>query len=421
MTQAPRLTTLGNGLRIVSQAMDHVKTASLQITVGVGGRDESDNEHGISHLLEHMAFKGTGKRTARQIAEEVEALGGDLNAATSSEQTSYYVKLLGEDAGAGLDILADILTDPTFAPEELAKEQNVIIQEIGAAEDTPDDVIYDHFSATAFPGQTLGRSILGTPETVRSFTPDAVRSYLTRHYTTERIVVSACGAIDHDWLVEEAARLLEPLAGAAPALPRKADYKGGSVTTPRDLEQSHVVIGFPGVSFKDPTIYALGVFSSLLGGGLSSRLFQEIREERGLCYSIYAFHWPFSDTGLFGIGAGTDPKDLPALVDLALQETRKAAETVSDAEIRRAKAQMKVGLLGALESSSARADQLARQVQAFGAPVALDDIAGRIERVSMDDVKAAARALYENRALTFAAIGPKKGLAEAARLAKAFG
>ncbi|CEJ15404.1 Protease 3 precursor [bacterium YEK0313] len=415
-----RMTTLPSGLTVVTDAMAHVKTAAVTVMVGVGGRDERPDEHGISHLLEHMAFKGTSRRTARGMAEEIEAIGGDLNAATSSENTAYFAKVLGEDLEVAGDILSDILTDPLFEPGELAKEKNVIVQEIGAAEDSPDDVVFDHFVAAAFPGQPLGRTILGTPQAVRGATSDKLRGYMSRSYKTANTVVAAAGAVDHDRVVDLAAEKFAPFgSGSAPAHDR-ARYGGGVRTVARPLEQTNVVIGFEGVSFRDPSIYATGVFTNLLGGGLSSRLFQEVREERGLCYEIHSFHWSYSDTGLFGISAGTDPKDAGELVRLTLDILHATAAGATEVEVNRAKAQMKVGLLGALESSSARTDQMARQILAFGRLIDLDDIAARIEAVTIEDVRAAAAKLVSTSPISFAAIGPKRGLDKLGQFAEQF-
>lgn len=415
-----RLTVLPSGLAIATDRMAHLKTVSISIVAGVGSRDEGEGEHGLSHLLEHMAFKGTSRRTARQIAEEIEAVGGELNAATGAENTSYYARVLEADMPLAMDILSDILVDPQFDAGELAKEQNVIISEIGAAEDTPEDVVFDRFSARAFPDQPLGRSILGTPETVKAATPAGLSSYLRRHYRAPRMVVAAAGAVDHDALVAEAEARLPALTGEAAAPAAPARYVGGIETKAKSTEQTNILLGFRGVSYRVPEVYALGVFSSLLGGGLSSRLFQEVREERGLCYSIYAFHWAYGDTGLFGISAGTDPADAPELMRVTLDALRAAAEGASEAEVNRAKAQMKVGLLGALENSGARTDQLARQVLAFGQIIPVEEIARRVDAVTPAAVRAAAQAMLAGSPLTFAALGPKRGLDKAARLAEQF-
>ncbi|MFG1479270.1 pitrilysin family protein [Xanthobacter sp. V4C-4] len=410
-----KLSTLDNGITVVTDAMDHLGTASLGIWVGTGARDEQEDEHGISHLLEHMAFKGTRRRTARRIAEEIEQVGGDINAATSVEQTSYNVRVLGEDVGLGLDILADILTEPAFAADELAREKNVIVQEIGAVQDTPDDLVFDLFQEQAFPGQALGRSILGTPETVRGFNRQQLGAYLGRTYSGPRMVVGAAGAVDHDQVVAEAAQRLATIGGAAkPALPPAA-YAGGIQLTPRELEQVHVLIGLEGCSYLDPGYHALQVLTNVLGGGMSSRLFQDVREERGLCYSIYAFHWSYADTGLFGVYAGTDTGDVGELSEAVIDQLFAAGETVTEVEVARAKAQMKVGLLAALESSGARADQLARQILGFGRIIPVDEIVAKVEAVDVAAVRQAAHTLVARGRPTLTALGPKAGLEPAAR------
>ncbi len=375
------VTRLPSGLTIVTDAMPHLQTASLGVWVGSGSRDEEPDEHGISHLLEHMAFKGTARRTARQIAEEIEAVGGDLNAATSVETTAYYARVLRADVPLALDVLSDILSKPSFDPEELQREQNVIVQEIGAAEDAPDDLIFDKLQETAFPGQPVGRSILGTRETVRSFDRRRLAAYLARTYRAPDLVIGAAGAIDHHAIVAEAEQRFASFSGPAAPIPEPARFVGGSSIEARDLEQVHVALAMHGVPQRDPSLFSVQVFTSVLGGGMSSRLFQEVREIRGLCYAIYAFHAPYSDTGMFGLYAGTDAADLPELMRVVVGEITNASETITEAEIARAKAQMKAGLLMALESSSARTEQLARQIFAWGRPIPLDElVAGRRAR-----------------------------------------
>ena len=415
-----RMTKLPSGLTVATETFSHLKTAAISVTVGTGGRDELPDEHGISHLLEHMAFKGTTKRTPRGIAEEIEAVGGELNAATGSENTSYFAKVLGGDLPVAVDMLADILTDPLFDPVELAKEQNVIVQEIGAAEDTPDDVVFDQFMASAFPGQPLGRSVLGTPKAVRSATPAKLRAYMSRCYKAPNTVISAAGEVDHDALVAMVSEKFGSFVDEAVPAVEPGRYKGGIATIGKPLEQTNLVFGFEGMSYRDPDIYKVGVFTSLLGGGLSSRLFQDVREARGLCYEIHSFHWSYGDTGLFGISAGTDPKDAPELMNLTLDVLHQAVSGATEAEVARAKAQMKVGLLGALESASARTDQIARQILVFGEILDLDDVAAKIEAVTVEEVRAAAAKLVGSSPITFAAIGPKRGLDKVARLAEQF-
>jgi predicted Zn-dependent peptidase len=410
-----RVEKLPSGLTVVTDRMEHLRTASLGIWVGAGSRNEDAHEHGIAHFLEHMAFKGTSRRNARQIVEEIEAAGGDLNASTGLESTGYYARVLGEDVPVALDILSDILTGSVFDPAELAREQGVILQEIGAANDTPDDIVYDLFQESAFPDQPIGRPILGTPQSVRSFTPESLRTYLAKHYRAPRMIVSAVGDVDHEAIVSAIGERLASIP-ADPAPPAQvAQYAGGQEIGVRDIEQSHVVLGLQGCSYLDPRYYAMQVFSSVLGGGASSRLFQEVREKRGLCYTIYASHQPFSDAGLFSIYAGTDPKDARELTAVVVDELTNAAETASDAEIARVKALIKVGLLGMLESSSARADQLARQILAYGRPIPLDEIVARIDAVTVADVRAAGRALISSGKPTFAGLGPA-GLESAARI-----
>jgi predicted Zn-dependent peptidase len=413
-----RVEKLPGGLTVVTDRMDHLRTASLGLWVGAGSRNEDAHEHGIAHLLEHMAFKGTARRSARQIVEEIEAVGGDLNASTGLENTGYYARVLGSDLPLALDILADILTGSTFEPAELAREQGVILQEIGAAYDTPDDIVFDIFQERAFPGQPIGRPILGTPDSVRSFTPQSLREYLARHYRAPRMIVAAVGDVEHDAVVAAAAGRLAAVPVEASAPPPAARYLGGTEIGARELEQAHVVLGFEGCSYLRAEYFAAQIFANLLGGGASSRLFQEVREKRGLCYTIYASHQPFSDTGVFSIYAGTDPADARELMSVVVSELADAAATANETEIARVKALMKVGLLGMLESSSARADQLARQILAYGRPIPLDEIAARIDAVTVADVRAAGNRLVASGRPTFVALGPGRGLESAARIAE---
>lgn len=414
------LTTLPSGLRIVSQRMDHAATVSLGLWIGAGSRDELPHEHGIAHLLEHMAFKGTARRNALQIAEEIESVGGDLNAATSVEYTCYTARVLGSDLGLAVDILADIVTSPALTEEELKREKGVILQEISAVQDTPDDLVYDRFLQAAFPDQPIGRPILGTAQTVKSFKADAIRAYLARNYHAGNMVLAASGAVDHDELVALARRHLAGLpAKPSETLAREGgEYRGGEARIGSDEEQVHLVIGLPGKPFANGQHYALQIFASVLGGGMSSRLFQEVREQRGLAYAVDAFHWPFSDCGVFGIGAGTAPEDVGELVEVALACLRKAAEDVTEVEVARARAQMKVGLLASLESPGGKLEQMARQVLLFGRAIPREELAARLDAVTLEDVRAAGRSLLGHQP-TIAAIGPLQGLPPAKRLRQA--
>jgi predicted Zn-dependent peptidase len=412
------VTTLKSGITVVTEAMPHLESTSLGVWINSGSRDEKREEHGISHFLEHMAFKGTRRRSARQIAEEIEAVGGDLNAATSAETTAYYARVLRADVPLALDVLADILSEPAFDPEELAREQSVIVQEIGAVADTPDDLVFEHLQTTAFPDQPLGRSILGTAKTVRSFTERKLREYLSRHYCAPDIVIAAAGAVDHGAVVGEVERRFGGFNGVASPLPEPAKFGGGTRVEKRELEQVHIALALPGVPLRDPTLYHLQVFTNILGGGMSSRLFQEARESRGLCYSIYAFHMPYSDVGMFGLYAGTDAADTSELMRLIVDEIANTAETISEVEVARAKAQMKAGLLMSLESSGARVEQLARQMIGWGRPMPLNELVEKVEAVTVESARAAGRALITRGKPAIAVLGLGSGLESAAAIAE---
>ncbi len=412
------VTTLKSGINVVTDTMPHLETASLGVWVASGSRDERRDEHGISHFLEHMAFKGTRRRTARQIAEEIEAVGGDLNAATGAETTAYYARVLKADVPLALDVLADILSDPTFDREEIAREQSVIVQEIGAVADTPDDLIFEHLNAIAFPDQPLGRSILGTAKTVRSFQGGMLRDYLGRNYRAPDIVVAAAGAVDHAAVVAEVEKRFSSFIGPDSPLPEPAKFGGGSHVEKRELEQVHIAMALPGVAVTDPTLYSLQVFTSILGGGMSSRLFQEARERRGLCYSIYSFHMPYSDIGMFGLYAGTDATDMSELMRVIVGEIAGTADTISEPEIARAKAQMKAGLLMALESSGARIDQLARQMITRGRPMTVEELVEKVDAVTVETARAAGRALIARGKMATAVLGLGSGLESAAAIAE---
>jgi predicted Zn-dependent peptidase len=412
------VTTLKSGLNVVTDAMPHLETASLGVWVASGSRDERHDEHGISHFLEHMAFKGTRRRSARQIAEEIEAVGGDLNAATGAESTAYYARVLRSDVPLALDVLADILSEPSFDHEELLREQNVIIQEIGAVADTPDDLIFEHLQFVAFPNQSLGRSILGTAKTVRSFDGGKLRAYLGRNYRAPDIVVAAAGAVEHRAVVAEVEKHFRNFNGPGGPLPEAANFGGGTHVEKRELEQVHIALALPGVSIIDPALYSLQVFTNILGGGMSSRLFQEARERRGLCYSIYTFHVPYSDIGMFGLYAGTDAADTSELMRLIVDEIGGTAETISEPEVARAKAQMKAGLLMALESSGARIEQLARQMITRGRPIPLDELVAKVDAVTVESARAAGRALLARGKLATAVLGLGSGLESAAAIAE---
>lgn len=400
-----KVTTLKNGLRVLTDPMQTVESVSLGLWVDAGTRHEPAQVNGISHLLEHMAFKGTERRSARAIAEEMDNVGGHLNAYTARDHTAYYAKVLKEDSALALDILSDILQNSTMDAEELAREQAVVVQEINQSIDTPDDIIFDHFQSTAFPDQPLGRPVLGTEDLVRAMSRDTVKGYMSSHYAASRMVLSAAGAIDHDQLVDSAEAAFATLAASAEAQPEAARYVGGEYREERDIEQVNLVLGYGGVSYDDPDYYAISVLSTLLGGGMSSRLFQEIREKRGLVYSIYSFASSYSDGGLFGIYAGTGEDEVEELVPVLCDEVVKVCGGVDGDEMRRARAQLKASILMSLESTSSRCEQLARQVLVYGRPITTQEVVDRIEAIDADAIARVARRLFA-QVPTIAAIGP---------------
>ncbi len=403
---AVEVSRLSNGLTVATETFPHVESVALGIWVKSGSRDERDSEHGIAHLLEHMAFKGTNKRSARQIATDIENVGGEINAATSVETTSFFARVLQDDVPLAIDILADILTDSKFDEEELEREKHVILQEIGAAHDTPDDIVFDHFTEAAFRHQTLGRSILGTPETVRGFTAPQLRGFLDRQYAAERMVVVAAGAIDHDSFVREVENRLGGFRAHSEAnLPQLAHYVGGEFRENRDLMDAQIVLGFEGRAYHVRDFYASQMLSMILGGGMSSRLFQEVREQRGLCYSVYAFHWGFSDTGIFGVHAATGSEDITELVTVLLAELRKAGENIHAEELDRARAQYRAGLFMSEESPASRASQIARQLLLYGRPIPKEELLERLSKITTERLTDLSARLFSQRP-TLAAVGP---------------
>ncbi|MCJ7994819.1 insulinase family protein [Rhizobium cremeum] len=406
-------TRLPSGLTVVTEKMPHLESVALGTWIKSGSRNETDAEHGIAHLLEHMAFKGTQRRNARQIAEEIENVGGELNAATSTETTSYYARVLKDDVPLAVDILADILTESVFDEEELAREKHVILQEIGAANDTPDDVVFDRFSELAFAGQTLGRPILGTPDTVKSFTSDEIRGYLSRNYTTDRMFVVAAGAVDHDAFVRQVEDRFSGLRTepAAPPVLEAARYTGGEAREERDLMDAQVLLGFEGRAYHMRDFYCSQILANILGGGMSSRLFQEVREFRGLCYSVYAFHWGFSDTGIFGIHAATGGENLPELVPVIIDELRKSSDMINQQEIDRSRAQIRAQLLMGQESPAARAGQIARQMMLYGRPISNQEMMERLAGITTERLTDLAGRLFFETVPTLSAIGPLDQLA----------
>ena len=401
-----RSTTLPNGMTVLTDDMPHLESASLGIWVKAGSRSETEAEHGISHMLEHMAFKGTKTRDALEIASTIENVGGDLNAATSVEHTGYFARVLKEDVALSADILSDILQNSQFEQRELDREQQVIVQEIGAARDNPDDHVFDLFQQAAYPDQAIGRTILGTIESVNSFGPDSIRAYMERNYVGDHMVLCAAGNVDHDALVDIANNRFHDLKTTGAPPPEKAAYVGGEQRLISDHEQAHIVLGMEGRAYNSDGFYAVQILASILGGGMSSRLFQEVREKRGLCYSVYAFHWAFADSGIFGVAASTGEDEVSDLMPVVLDELRKATETITDEEVIRVRNQIRAGLLMSLESPSSRAGQLARQQILWGRTIPLQETVERINRITADRVKQIARQIFEAGKVSLAGIGP---------------
>jgi len=405
LSDAIRVTRLPSGLTVVTERMERVETVSFGAYVAAGTRHEDAAENGVSHFLEHMAFKGTERRSAAEIAEQIEAVGGQMNAYTAREQTAFYVKVLKEDLALGADIIGDILTHSTFDPDELERERGVIIQEIGQANDTPDDIVFDHFQDVAYPDQPMGRPTLGTEPVIRSMPRTALMDYMRRHYTAANTTVAAAGNLQHGAVVDLVERHFADLGRTAPPPADPGIYRGGEFREQRDLDQVHILLGFPSVAYADPDFYPVMMLSTLLGGGMSSRLFQEVREKRGLVYSIYSFAWPAMDGGLFGIYAGTGESEAAELIPVTLDELHKVQQDVTETELSRARAQVKAALLMSLESTGSRCDQLARQIQVFGRVIPTAETVSRIESVRIADVQLAASRLFRAKP-TLAAMGP---------------
>jgi predicted Zn-dependent peptidase len=412
---------LPNGVHVITDHMPHLETVTLGVWVKAGARDELADQGGVAHLLEHMAFKGTSRRTAMDIASEIENVGGEINAATGMETTAYFSRVLKGDWPLALDILADILTDPVFDATELKKEKYVILQEIAAANDAPDDLVFELLNEAAFPGHPLGRSILGEAARVEGYDARSILKYRSLHYSAPRIVLAAAGHVDHDKLVDAAAKRLSSFGKGTAAEWTTPAFSGGFKSAERPLDQLHLVFGFPAPGYRDDRIYALQILSSIMGGGMSSRLFQELREKRGLCYSIFSFASSYQDVGLLNVYAATSPENARDLSDVATDVMLSMTESLEEPELRRAKAQLKAGLVISLESAAGRADQIARQFLAFGKVPEIADLISRIERLTTDDIKNLASEILISARPAISAVGSLKYLATEDRIAAKFG
>ena len=404
-----QVTTLSNGFRIVSEHMPGLESAAVGLWIEAGARHEADDQNGVAHFLEHMAFKGTARRSALQIAEEIEDVGGYINAYTSREMTAYYARVLKPDVPLALDVLADIVLNPAFDAREIEIERGVILQEIGQALDTPDDIIFDWLQETAYPSQPIGRSILGPSAQVSGFTESDLRRFVGDHYGPGQMILAAAGAVDHDAL----ARMAEPLFG--PLIPKPgrtaapARFHNGERREDRRLEQAHFALALEAPDYCSESFYTSQVFSNALGGGMSSRLFQRLREDLGLCYTVFAQSGAYFDTGMITIYAGTGAEEVGKLAELTIDELKRAADDMSEAEVARARAQMKAGLLMGLESPSSRAERLAKLLSIWGRVPDISEAIARIDAVDVAGTRAHARDLLTQSRMALALYGPVSG------------
>ena len=398
--------TLPNGFRIVTERMPGLASAALGIWVNAGGRHERVEQNGIAHFLEHMAFKGTERRTAQQIAEQIEDVGGYMNAYTGRETTAFYARVLEADVPLALDVIADIVLNPRFEAREIEIERGVILQEIGQVLDTPDDIVFDWLQEAAYPGQAIGRSILGPTDRVGAFTRDDLAGFVAERYAPDQMILAAAGAVDHDVIVAEAERIFGGLVRRPVSQPEPARFRGGERRELKSLEQVHFALAIDAPGYRDDDIYVSQVYASALGGGMSSRLFQEVREKHGLCYTIFAQAGAYADGGHLTVYAGTGEEQIHELCRLTLDEIARSADGMSEAEVARARAQMKAGLLMGLESPSSRAERLARMVAIWNRVPSLEETVARIDAVTADDVRRLAAALATERPVAMALYGP---------------
>lgn len=398
-------TKLQNGLRIVTDNVPSVGSVALGVWVGVGTRNENMVHNGVAHMVEHMLFKGTKNRNSKDIVEQIENVGGSMNAYTSREVTSYHMHMLADDMPLGLDVLSDMLQHSTMPEEEIERERHVILQEIGMCNDTPDDLVFGHYHETAYPGQALGAPILGTNAIIENMQRDTLMEYVKNSYTPKNLVISAAGAVDHDAFVKQIEEQFAFLPEDQNSNRAAANYKGGERRSEKDLEQSHIILGFRGISRLDEDFYAAQALSAIFGGGMSSRLFQEVREKRGLVYSVFSFHSSYSDDGQFGIYAGTGPKDLTELIPVVCGEIEKLASTLTDHEVERAKTQMRSSLIMGRESMMTRADGQAKYMLFRDALLDIDKIRDQIDALDKARLVNVCERIFTSTP-TLAALGP---------------
>ncbi|GAB4257414.1 M16 family metallopeptidase [Thermincola ferriacetica] len=399
---------LPNGIRVVTEEIPHVRSVSIGLWVGVGSRDETDENSGIAHFIEHMMFKGTKNRSAKQIAEELDAIGGQLNAFTAKEYTCYYAKTLDEHFPKSLDLLADMFFNSLYDPQEIDKERNVIIEEINMYEDAPDELIHDLFASTLWNNHPLGRSIIGTREVVEKINRADIISFLKTFYTPDQLVIAVAGNVKHDRVMELITPLFDRMEGKSTARNYAKPVPVYQVATKKkDTEQVHLCIGVPGLPLDHEQIYSLYVLNSILGGGISSRLFQEIREERGLAYSVYSYHNSYKDAGLFSIYTGLSLKNIGPVVELITRELKQIkAGKVTEEEVFRAKEQLKGSLYLGLENVSNRMSRIGKSELCLGRIITPEEAVEKINRVGIKDVQLLAEQLFASDKMVLTSIGP---------------
>ena len=392
------LTALKNGLRVVTVERPQTETVSLGIWVNTGNAYETADVNGISHFVEHMVFKGTAKRNSLQISEDIENVGGHTNAYTSREFTVFYAKMLKNDTELALDVLSDFVMAPTFDAAEMVKEKEVVVQEIKQTNDDPSDIVFDYFNETAFADQPIGRSILGTADLVRSFDAEKLRKYMQSNYAAENIVVAAAGNLKHDDFVKMVDKRMGGLRAKTSYTKAPQIYTGGEFIKTRDIEQAQVLLGFNGVDYHHELYYPIAIMSNILGGGMSSRLYQEIREKRGLVYTVYSFANSHTESGLFGVYAGLNQEEIKNYMPVVADEIKKIVnEQVSDKELNRVKVQFKANILMALESSSSTAEVIARHQLCHNRNIPMEEIVEKIEKVNKDDILKAAQFIFAGK------------------------
>jgi predicted Zn-dependent peptidase len=409
-TRNIRKTVLSNGLLVLTESMPHVRSVSMGAWIGSGSRDEAAEVNGISHFVEHMVFKGTTSRSAQQIAREVDTIGGNLDAFTGKEMVCFNIKVLDENVPPALDVLADLVLHPTFTPDDLTREQGVILEEIKMDEDNPDYLVNEIFTQNFWKGDALGRPILGTVKTVASFNQQILFDFYAGRFTPKNMIFSAAGNLQHDDFVAQVEREFSSLVASSDGVVPKV---AAPVATPhitlkrkKALEQVQLCLGVPALPVNDPQRYGVYLLNTMLGGGMSSRLFQTIREDQGLAYSIYSEMSPFRDTGSLCVYAGTSVDKTEKVLQLTLQELRRLKEeTVSDIELKRAKDQLKSNMVIGLESSGSRMANLARQQMYFGRFFGMDEIIEEVEAVASADIQELARQLFRPETMALTLLG----------------